>query len=91
MNTETYKYQAPLTRRGIGPLLILVVDAEYDLSGHGKTLDPPPLKKWAEEGFSAAQLTWSHTNDDASRLQATLDGLRGWQARDQSCGAGLIS
>ncbi len=34
----------------------MLVDGDLDLSGHAKTLDPPPLKKWAEEGYAVAQL-----------------------------------
>ena len=49
--------QAPLTRRGYGPGLLLLVPTGLDLSGSEKTLDPPPLQKWAEEGFAVAQIT----------------------------------
>jgi carboxymethylenebutenolidase len=35
---------------------VLAVSAALDLSGHGKTLDPPPLQKWAEEGYAVAQI-----------------------------------
>lgn len=48
--------QPPLTRRGSGPGLLLVVSATLDLARHEKTLDPPPLKKWAEEGYAVAQI-----------------------------------
>ncbi|KAF2498322.1 carboxymethylenebutenolidase [Lophium mytilinum] len=52
--------QPPLSRRGTGPGLILIVDQEELqttlLPENTKTLDPPPLKKWAEEGFAVAQV-----------------------------------
>jgi carboxymethylenebutenolidase len=35
---------------------VLAVSAALDLNGHGKTLDPPPLQKWAEEGYAVAQI-----------------------------------
>jgi carboxymethylenebutenolidase len=48
--------QPPLSRRGSGPGLVIVVAASLDLSPHDKTLDPPPLQKWAEEGYAVAQI-----------------------------------
>jgi carboxymethylenebutenolidase len=30
------------------------VSDSLDLSRHEKTLDPPPLQKWAEEGYAVA-------------------------------------
>ncbi|KAL7621030.1 hypothetical protein AAE478_008342 [Parahypoxylon ruwenzoriense] len=56
----------PLSRRGHGPGLLLIVDAGLDLRKHEKTLDPPPLHKWAEEGFAVAQLRISESQGDAS-------------------------
>lgn len=35
---------------------MLAVSAALDLSRHEKTLDPPPLQKWAEEGYAVAQI-----------------------------------
>ena len=49
--------QPPLTRRGHGPGLILVIPEGLDVGPSEKTLDPPPLQKWAEEGFVVAQVT----------------------------------
>ena len=49
--------QPPLTRRGYGPALIILVPAGLNLDGSSKTLDPPPLQKWAEEGYAVAQIT----------------------------------
>jgi len=42
--------QPPLSRRGEGPGLLLIVPEDLDLGSSSKTLDPPPLQKWAEEG-----------------------------------------
>ncbi|CAL3970831.1 unnamed protein product [Diplocarpon coronariae] len=52
--------QPPLSRRGQGPGLLLIVPKDYavrDLANASKTLDPEPLQKWAEEGFAVAQVT----------------------------------
>lgn len=64
--------QAPLTRRGTGPGLILLVPSSrlVEVANHmsrgvsrrsTKALDPEPLKKWAEEGYAVAQIAW-YTN-----------------------------
>ncbi|KAL2173119.1 uncharacterized protein P884DRAFT_233152 [Thermothelomyces heterothallicus CBS 202.75] len=54
--TPDISIQPPLSRRGNGPGLVLVVSKNLDLSSYEKTLDPPPLQKWAEEGYSVAQV-----------------------------------
>ena len=55
--SQNVRIQAPLSRRGFGPALILIVPGRLDLRGSSEFLDPPPLQKWAEEGFVVAQLT----------------------------------
>jgi carboxymethylenebutenolidase len=51
--------QAPLSRFGKGPGLVLLVSKDYksrsptDIS---KTLDPEPQQKWAEEGFAVVEV-----------------------------------
>lgn len=54
--TQDISIQPPLSRRGTGPGLVLIVSAALDLGSHEKTLDPPPLKKWAEEGYAVAMV-----------------------------------
>ena len=54
--TQELSIQPPLSRRGSGPGLVLVVSAALDLSRHEKTLDPPPQQKWVEEGYAVAQI-----------------------------------
>lgn len=56
--------QPPLTRRGHGPALVLLVPNGVDLSKSDKTLDPPPLQKWAEEGYTVAQILLNDGNHD---------------------------
>lgn len=48
--------QPPLSRRGHGPGLIILVEAGLNLAKHDKILDPPPAQKWAEEGYAVAQV-----------------------------------
>ncbi len=67
--TPDITIQPPLSRRGVGPGLVLVVSAALDLRGHEKTLDPPPLKKWAEEGYAVAQIL---VHDGASNMADQL-------------------
>ncbi|CAG8013783.1 unnamed protein product [Penicillium salamii] len=50
--------QPPLSRCGQGPALIIVRPSCYaTCQQHNDSLDPEPLKKWAEESFTVAQLT----------------------------------
>lgn len=67
--TPQLSIQPPLSRRGHGPGLVLVVSATLDLSRHEKTLDPPPQQKWAEEGYAVAQIL---VNDGASGIAEQL-------------------
>jgi carboxymethylenebutenolidase len=53
---EYVTLQPPLTHRGNGPAVILVIEAGLDLGRSTTHLDPPPLQKWAEEGFTVAQI-----------------------------------
>ncbi|KAG4432497.1 hypothetical protein IFR05_012013, partial [Cadophora sp. M221] len=51
--------QTPLSRRGEGPGLLLIVPRDYqgrNSDDLDKTLDPDPLQKWAEEGFAVAEV-----------------------------------
>lgn len=50
--------QAPLSRRGRGPGLVLVLDHYARVKKSEKHLDPPPLTKWAEEGFAVVQVSF---------------------------------
>ncbi|CZT10555.1 uncharacterized protein RAG0_14990 [Rhynchosporium agropyri] len=59
---STNLFQTPLTRTGHGPGLLLIVPHDYQapISGDlNKTLDPDPLRKWAEEGFAVAEVRLS--------------------------------
>lgn len=55
---------------------MLAISATLDLSSHGKTLDPPPLQKWAEEGYAVAQiLVGGGAADIAEQLGTALAEL----------------
>lgn len=56
--TSSLTIQAPLSRQGHGPGLIIIRSAtKYDQVNNTKdTLDPEPLQKWAEESYVVAQL-----------------------------------
>ncbi|KAJ7638438.1 NTF2-like protein [Roridomyces roridus] len=71
--------QPPLTRRGTGPGLILFLPADSSLnlseaSGDDKPLDPPPIQKWAEEGFAVVGIT-AAAGSVQTNLSATVDAL----------------
>ncbi|KAF1840468.1 NTF2-like protein [Cucurbitaria berberidis CBS 394.84] len=85
--------QAPLSRRGRGPGLILVLDHYALIQKSEKHLDPPPLQKWAEEGFCVAQLLVPGKVEDGGEfpLQKALDVLKSCEGCEFSNGVGLIS
>ncbi|CAO2656990.1 Nn.00g057930.m01.CDS01 [Neocucurbitaria sp. VM-36] len=85
--------QAPLSRRGRGPGLVLVLDHYALIQKSEKHLEPPPLQKWAEEGFCVAQLLVPGKVEDGGEfpLQKALDVLKSCDGCDFSNGVGLIS
>ncbi|KAG6850161.1 hypothetical protein H0H93_000288 [Arthromyces matolae] len=68
--------QPPLTRRGTGPGLILILPPIEDLDlrrdDTTKPLDPEPVQKWAEEGFAVAAITPS-VDWSSKSLQRSLN------------------
>jgi carboxymethylenebutenolidase len=66
--------QPPLSRCGHGPGLILIRPLCYaTCQQQNKTLDPEPLKKWAEESFTVAQITLNEKSAaDISSLRELL-------------------
>ncbi|KAG6879506.1 hypothetical protein C0992_002002 [Termitomyces sp. T32_za158] len=88
--SETEVVQPPLTRRGTGPGLILVLPHPADLNSRKegpKPLDPEPIQKWAEEGFAVAAITpsssdWSFQNSLKRSIDALL-GLNELDVRDR--------
>lgn len=84
--------QAPLTTRGHGPGLILVVDHYALLDASDKHIDPPPLTKWAEEGFAVAQVLVPGKVEDGGEfpLERAITELRALKGCVGE-GIGLIS
>ncbi|KAM7201696.1 hypothetical protein V8F33_003245 [Rhypophila sp. PSN 637] len=76
--TPEITIQPPLSRRGTGPGLVLIVSPDLQLVGDEKTLDPPPLKKWAEESFAVAQITVDSTATDgiSDWISTAVEALR---------------
>ncbi|EGE80311.1 carboxymethylenebutenolidase [Blastomyces dermatitidis ATCC 18188] len=48
--------QPPLSRRGHGPGLFLLLPSNIALDKTTETLDPPPPQKWAEEGYAVVEV-----------------------------------
>ncbi|KXJ94041.1 carboxymethylenebutenolidase [Microdochium bolleyi] len=75
--SPTLTIHAPLTHRGHGPGIVVVIDEATSHSftngeaNTHQTLDPEPLQKWAEEGYVVAELHLTAT-DDAPRLRDEL-------------------
>lgn len=84
--------QPPLSRRGSGPGLILVVDHYSELNISEKSLDPPPLQKWAEEGFAVVQLKVPGQKGDGGEfpLERAIETLRDCEHCIWGDGIGLI-
>lgn len=92
--------QPPLTRRGIGPVLFLILPSEEILSLDSerteKPLDPEPVQKWAEEGFVVVAITAPSNGLNAEQLEKWTEiGLEGAssckQVDPQLSGIGIIS
>ena len=77
MNTTL---QTPLSRRGVGPGLLVVVPKEYKdrtQAEVNKTLDPEPLQKWAEEGFAVVEVKVDAESkgDEILHIQSAIRAL----------------
>ncbi|KAK5652382.1 hypothetical protein OQA88_10574 [Cercophora sp. LCS_1] len=73
--SPTLTIQPPLSRRGTGPGLILIVPAHVDLSRNTATTDPPPLRKWAEESYAVAQILAGEDTDLTGKVGSALAEL----------------
>ncbi|OJD26828.1 hypothetical protein ACJ73_01797 [Blastomyces percursus] len=65
--------QPPLSRRGHGPGLLLLVSSNIALDKTKETLDPPPLQKWAEEGYAVVEVRVSAR--ETADADATASGF----------------
>lgn len=69
--------QPPLTRRGTGPgLIVLLPDAKDIEPSLHKHLDPEPVQKWAEEGYGVAGITPDASTSVLDQIAAAVAGLR---------------
>jgi carboxymethylenebutenolidase len=84
--------QAPLSRHGKGPGLILVLNHTALIDKSENHLDPPPLQKWAEEGFAVVQLIVPGKVEDGGEfpLKRALDLLKECDACEYEKGVGLV-
>ncbi|KAE8441717.1 hypothetical protein EG329_004503 [Mollisiaceae sp. DMI_Dod_QoI] len=76
---ENAMVQLPLSRRGRGPGLLIFLPKDYSpqkKNGKIESLDPEPLQKWAEEGFSVVQLTIGADDDPNETYLNTMDAVR---------------
>lgn len=83
--------QPPLSRRGKGPGLILILPEEYhQYETENKSLDPEPLQKWAEESYAVVQISIS-SQASSIPLEVALNALESSNDCDTKDGFGLIS
>ncbi|ODH45814.1 hypothetical protein GX48_08100 [Paracoccidioides brasiliensis] len=93
--------QPPLSRRGHGPGLLLVLPDGMVADKTKQTLDPPPLQKWAEEGYAVVEVRAPATASEhgsgsgsgysvLSALREGLEALRGLDECDVKDKFGLI-
>ncbi|KAM0258692.1 hypothetical protein ACHAQJ_003700 [Trichoderma viride] len=98
--------QPPLSRRGSGPGLIILLPSSNSVpprpSGTEKPLDPEPLQKWAEEGFAVVAITLPEnemeelTGDDATisdvvnQIRQGVEALKAHESVDTKDRFGLI-
>lgn len=69
--------QPPLTRYGSGPGLFILRPAAFaNCQGQNQSLDPEPLQKWAEEGFSVAQITLDVQNCNTDAIASLVSQAR---------------
>lgn len=76
--------QPPLSRRGIGPGIIIFLPDHVVLvdQSTAKPLDPDPTTKWAEEGFAVVAIIGFDGNVLAA-VQALNEALEALQALQQ--------
>lgn len=80
LGMEGLELQPPLTHRGTGPGLIVVLPPRLSMHPHKKLglktpLDPEPVKKWAEEGFAVVGARISGGTDVTEALSTALAAL----------------
>lgn len=72
-------FQPPLSRRGTGPGLVLLLPENIERTKRkDKPLDPEPIQKWAEEGFAVVGITAPST-----AIQAITDAVEALKKHDK--------
>lgn len=95
--TPNLTLQPPLSRRGHGPGLLIICSDQVsiDEAAAKKSLDPPPLQKWAEEGYAVVRLglPLQQHNDNSVRdaLARGIESLKSLEECDVKDKVGLIS
>ncbi|KAI1290570.1 hypothetical protein F5Y03DRAFT_388769 [Xylaria venustula] len=102
--TGSATLQPPLTRRGYGPGLLIIVPGDPPSSSvpqdssnepddrKSKTLDPLPQKKWAEEGYAVVKINPSENQgeDIATALEQAIEALEKLETCNVKDRIGLI-
>ncbi|KAL4923702.1 uncharacterized protein BDV17DRAFT_233383 [Aspergillus undulatus] len=88
--------QPPLSRSGHGPGLVIIRSSVHAAcQANNNTLDPEPIKKWAEESFAVAQVTLDAEASQSEELVWRLlvlanDGLLSLAECDNKEKVGLL-
>lgn len=83
----------PLTRRGKGPGLIVIVSQSGITGQSSLAIEngvPCPVMKWAEEGFTTVEITAAALDHVTNALHIALDGLRNSHTIDSKGLVGLV-
>lgn len=80
----------PRSRRRHGPGLILVIDHYALLEKSEKHIDPPPLTKWAEEGYAVAQVQVPGKDGGEFPLERAIEELKKLESCDNKESFALI-
>lgn len=69
--------QPPLSRQGRGPGLLVICPDQVSLDGTQDTctLDPPPLQKWAEEGYAVVRVGVPISEDQGPMKEVVRRGI----------------
>ena len=80
----------PLSRRGTGPGLIVLVPKASDILIHEGGV-PSQLNKWAEEGFTVAQIETSTLTQSSSAVADAIAALKACDKYEETGKIGLVA
>ncbi|KAF4446093.1 hypothetical protein F53441_10241 [Fusarium austroafricanum] len=84
----------PLSRRGSGPGLIILVSETGKASDTTLRIDgcvPSPLMKWAEEGYTVAEITEAGLASPGAAISQALSELEGTKSTEPKNVVGIVS